>query len=122
MDLIYIKHPKEEMQKNQANFLASLAEKEKIHHALLFNYGNAAYRYHTSVEPTEEEYFQWLEGLPEDLKAHFTREGFENSKTVASLTRFVQEIRDNGMDEYMKRLLKPEDFERMKEQETKFME
>lgn len=120
MSLIYIKHPLEDIQKNQENFLASLAEeKQRIYHALLFNYGNAAYRYH-AVEPTKEEYLQWLEGLPENIRVNFEKEGFEKSKTAFPLTRFAQEIRDNGMDEYMKNLLKPEDYEQMRERQTKF--
>ena len=114
MSLIYIKHPLENIQENQENFLASIGEKERLFHALLFNYGNAAYRYH-SVEPTEEEYLQWLEGLPENLRAHFEKQGYEYSKTAFPLTRFAQEIRDVGMDEYMRNLLTPEDYQKMRE-------
>lgn len=118
MSSIYIKHPSEDIQKNQEIFLSSLVEeKQKLYHALLFNYGNAAYRYH-SVEPTEEEYLQWLEGLPENMRVNFEKEGFEKSKTAFPLTRFAQEIRDNGMDEYMKNSLKPEDYKKMKEENT----
>lgn len=108
-----MKHPLRDCQQSQENFLASVDEKERLFHALLFNYGNAAYRYH-SVEPTEEEYLQWLEGLPEELRTHFKGQGYEKCKTAFPLTRFTNEIRDVGMDEYMKKLLRPEDYEKMK--------
>lgn len=110
MSLIYIKHPSKEIQENQERLLAVLDEKGKIEQALFFNFGNACYRYH-SIEPTQEEYEQWLEGLPENIKSHFIEIGFEGSKNSLPLRRFANEIRDNGMEEYIKNLLKPEDYE-----------
>ena len=109
MDMIYIKHPIEKFNTSQKTFLEKCSESERLEHALLFNYGNAAYRYH-QVEPTEEEYKDWLEGLPEDLRKRFEKEGFESCKTALPFLRFTQESRDVGMDEYMKALLTPEDY------------
>lgn len=109
MSLIYIKHPSKSIQENQETFLASLSEKRQREQALLFNFGNASYRYH-NIEPTDNDYEQWLEGLPENIRDVFKEMGYENSKTALPLKRFANELRDIGMDEYIKRLLKPEDY------------
>ena len=110
MTLIYVKHPSKEIQDRQEKLLASLDEKERTQHALLFNFGNAAYRYH-SIEPTQDEYEQWLEGLPDNIRIHSKSLGFEGNKNSFPLRRFANEMRDRGMEEYMKNLLKPQDYE-----------
>lgn len=118
MSLIYIKHPDKECNQNQEEFLLQFNEKEQLGHALLFNFGNATYRYH-SIEPTKEDYEQWLEGLPQNVRIEFKLMGFEKCKTALPLRRFANEMRDRGMDEYIKSMLKPEDYEAIKEVETK---
>jgi hypothetical protein len=114
MSLIYIKHPLQSCNESQEKTLATCDESEQLYHALMFNYGNAAYRYH-QVEPTQEEYEQWLEGLSEIERNTFEERGFEENKLSFPLKRFANEMRDNGMDKYMKNLLKPEDYEAIKE-------
>jgi hypothetical protein len=110
MSLIYVKHPHKAIQENQETFLESLDKEQQVKQALMFNFGNASYRYHT-IEPTKDDYEQWLEGLPENVRASFKTMGYEKSKSALPLKRFANEMRDNGMDEYIKNLLKPEDFE-----------
>ncbi|HEY1053946.1 MAG TPA: hypothetical protein VGE24_02395 [Emticicia sp.] len=112
MSLIYIKHPDEDCNKNQESFLSNFQGEEQKGHALLFNYGNAAYLYHR-IDPTEEDYKMWLEGLPENVRDDFQKKGYEQSRSSLALKRFANEIRDVGMDEYVKNLLKPEDYEAM---------
>ena len=114
MNLIYIKHPLQSCNESQEKTLATCDESEQLYHALMFNYGNAAYRYH-QVEPTQEEYEQWLEGLPERARKTFEEMGFEQNKLSFPLKRFANEMRDNGMDEYIKSLLKPEDYKAINE-------
>lgn len=113
MDLIYVKHPDEDRNESQARYLAKCDESERLFHILMFNYGNAAYRYH-EVEPTQEDYEQWLEGLPERAKISFKKMGYENSKSALPLKRFANEMRDIGMDEYIQKLMKPEDYQAFK--------
>jgi hypothetical protein len=79
----------------------------------LFRIGNATYRYHqlaTESEPTEEYYFEWLQGLPENIRKDMKERGFEGCKNILSFTRYVNERNDIGMDEYLKENLSPEDF------------
>jgi hypothetical protein len=41
--------------------------------------------------------------------------GFEQNKLSFPLKRFANEMRDSGMDEYIKNLLKPKDYEAITE-------
>jgi hypothetical protein len=111
MDSIYIKHPIESCNIEQALLLSKCNDVDRKFHAQMFNYGNATFLYHKMAEPTKEEYVLWLEGLPENIRLAFTEMGYEKSKTALPLTRFANEIRDNGIDEYLKKLLKPEDYQ-----------
>jgi hypothetical protein len=118
MSLIYIKHPVESCNIQQELFLSSCNEELKSYHTLMFNYGNATYRYH-KIEPSEEEYKDWLVGLPENIRNSFTEKGYEKSKTALPLKRFANEIRDNGMDKYLKKLLKPDDYQAIQKSSEK---
>lgn len=53
----------------------------------------------------------WLEGLPEKVRIEFKVMGYDKCKSALPLKRFANEMRDIGMDEYIKNLLKPEDYE-----------
>ena len=55
MDSIYIKHPIEKYNLQQIDFLEKCPECQRPQHALMFNHGNAAYRYY-QIEPNEEEF------------------------------------------------------------------
>ena len=113
MSSIYIKHPHEDRNVSQELFLSKCDESERLFHVLMFNYGNATYRYH-EIEPTEEDYEQWLEGLPEKIRISFAKLGYENNKSALPLKRFANEMRDIGMDEYIQNLMKPEDYQAFK--------
>jgi hypothetical protein len=112
MNLIYVKHPIDSCNVNQEKIIAESNEKDRTFHALMFNYGNATYIYN-NIEPTHEEYLNWLSGLPDNIKKNFEELGFEKSKTSISLRRHANEIRDIGMDEFIKTLLTEEDYEAM---------
>ncbi len=113
MDSIYIKHPIDKYNQSQQIVLENCDESERQEKALFFNYGNAAYRYY-QIEPTEEEFKDWLECLPGEMRERFKRDGFVKSKTALPFLRFAQELRDIGMDEYLKKLLTPKDFNAIK--------
>lgn len=63
-------------------------------------------------EATADDFEDWLEGLPDKVRNHFRTEGFEVAKSVLAFQRHVLERRDLGMDEYIQKLLRPEDWER----------
>ena len=99
-----VKHPKEECNKQQEQFLAGCPPEHRRLHELIFTYGNITYRYHKdarTVNPTEEDYKEWLEGLPENVRKGMEAMGFEGCKTVLSFTRYVMEKNDIGLEEYV---------------------
>lgn len=109
-----MEHPNKEIQANQKEFLSKLDEAQRAEHARLFRVGNATYRYHRSAEqhePTEIDYREWLEGLPELIRKDMGKKGFDKCKGILSFTRYVNEKNDVGMDEWMRQNLNKEDFE-----------
>jgi hypothetical protein len=116
-ELIYIKHPHKQTGENQIDFLLSRVDDNFDFWLLSMNFGNASYRYMSLArgEETIEDFEEWLEGLPENIRKHFEEEGFEASKSAWPFRRHVMERRDIGMDEYIKRLLRPADWEKWNE-------
>jgi hypothetical protein len=99
---------------NQQAFLEKLEEPERSSHARLFRIGNVTMRYMNNDEidfdPTEEDFENWLSGLPERAQKHFRADGLEKSKGALPFRRFYMEYNDIGLDEYMKRHLSAEDY------------
>lgn len=115
--LIYVKHPDKQTRENQIHFLESRNPDDFDFWLLSMIFGNASYRYMSLArgEETLEDFQDWLEGLPENIRKHFEVEGFEASKSAWPFRRHVMERRDIGMDEYIKRLLRPADWEKWNE-------
>ncbi len=108
-----MKHPNKEQQENQKKFLETIPEEQREEHALLLRFGNASYSYHQgaqALEPSEDDYKEWLEGLRENIRRDMEIKGFEGCKGVVSFTRYVNEKNDIGMLEWMKNNLSAEDF------------
>lgn len=102
--MINVKHPNEALNASQNKFLESLSKEEKVKHALLFSYGNAAFKYHSlKIEPNMVDYNEWIEGLKEPIKSGMSEMGFEKCKGVFSFTRYVREKNDIGMVEFLKK-------------------
>lgn len=115
--MIKVKHPKEECNKQQEQFLASCPPEHRRFHELLFTTGNITYRYHSEArrsEPTQEDYNEWLEGLPENIRKDMKDLGFEKCQTVLSFTRYVMEKNDIGLEEYIKLHMDAEDYKEYK--------
>lgn len=110
MDLLYIKHPDLKLHENQVKLLNAMSDLDKSEHAQLFRLGNAAMHYYHKTEPTEEDYEDWLLGLPDNLKKHMTAKGYQGCKSILSLQRHALERRDVGMDVFIRNLLNDEDF------------
>nr|WP_297914261.1 hypothetical protein [uncultured Allomuricauda sp.] len=108
-----MEHPNKEQRERQAELLAQLPGKQREQQARMFRLGNAAFVYHrqaNELEPTEEDFKEWLEGLPEKIREDMEIKGFELCKGVLSFTRHVLEKTDIGMDEWMKWNLSEEDY------------
>ena len=113
-DLLYIRHPNPKLHANQTAFLERFSEPEKSEHAQLFRFGNASVLYYTNTDqtgPTEEDYTDWLSGLPDNIRKDMMLKGYERCKSIVSLQRHALERRDMGMSEFMRKLLNDEDFE-----------
>lgn len=108
-----MKHPIKEMNINQEEFISFLPEDQKEKHRQAFRIGNACYIYHQSaekLEPTKEDFKEWLEGLPTQPRKDFERKGFENCLGVLSFTRYVNEKNDIGLDTWLQKHLSQEDY------------
>lgn len=111
--MIKVKHPLEQKNINQENFVQSVSENEREFHELLFSYGNAVYIYHSlDIEPTLQDYEEWLEGLDEVIRIDMEKKGFEKCKTILSFTRYVRERKDIGMEEFVKEKMGIEEYEK----------
>ncbi|MGL6128566.1 hypothetical protein SAMN05444360_1344 [Chryseobacterium carnipullorum] len=100
--MISAKHPLEQYNTAQENFINNLADKDKEYHSLLFSYGNASYLYHNlPIEPSFEDYTEWLEGLQENIRKDMQSKGFETCKSILSFTRYVREKRDIHMEDFI---------------------
>lgn len=98
----------------QRGVLQELPEDERPAHAQLFRIGNVAVRYHqareTGFHPTEEDWREWLAGLPPRIRPMMEAEGFEVAQRALPFRRYYLERRDVGMEEYMERNLSPTDY------------
>ena len=85
--MIQVKHPDESRNRSQEDFLARCPDEDRRYHALMFTYGNIVYRYHqgsTELHLTEEDFQEWLEGLPDDVKPKMKKLGFHRCKSMLS--------------------------------------
>jgi hypothetical protein len=106
-----MKHPDDKFNESQAEFLAQVPERERRYHELIFIVGNATVQYHRQAKeyhPTEPDWKEWLEGLPENIRKSMLEEGFEKSKRILSFTRYVMEKNDIGLDDFLKANIDPE--------------
>ena len=111
-DLLQPRHPLDKYHQSQLEFLRALPAEQRSYHARLFRLGNATYRYQqlAAGEVTEEDYRDWLEGLPAKMRDSVERDGFEKSKGILGLRRHALERRDIGYAAFMQSILSPEDW------------
>lgn len=114
-EMIRVKHPLDKCNTMQESFLENVSEELKEFHSLMFSYGNATYLYHNlPVEPTLQDFNEWLGGLDGNIKKDMEKRGFEACKGVLSFTRYVREKRDIGLDEFVMEKMGKEDYEKYK--------
>jgi hypothetical protein len=111
--MIKVKHPVPECNIAQEKYLASCPQEHRRFHELFYTYGNITYRYHNDAQrlaPTEEDYKEWLQGLPDNLREAMKTAGFEECKRMLPFTRYVMEKNDIGIDEYVQLHMDQEDY------------
>lgn len=59
-------------------------------------------------ELTQEHFKLWIASLVEPMKSSFKKKELQNCKGVLNFQRFVLELNDMGMIEFMKQRLSPE--------------
>lgn len=112
--MIKMKHPVEECNISQEEFLATCPIEKRRFHELMFTVGNISYRYHHEAKdysPNMIDYQEWLEGLHDKVRKGTEVQGFEKCKSILSFTRYVMEKNDVGMDEYIRLHMDPQDYE-----------
>ena len=107
-----------ELRQNQQELLESLDPQRREWVAYMLRTGNASMYYYKEqqAEPTEEDFQEWLEGLPENIASDFRESGYESSRGALPLRRYAAEKNDLGLDAYMKQALLPKDYDRWMEQ------
>jgi myosin-crossreactive antigen len=68
------------------------------------------YKQLNSKELTEEDFKLWIDSLEEPMKGAFNKKGLKECRGVLNFQRFILELQDIGLDEYLKNNLTEEDF------------
>ncbi len=80
----------------------------------IFRFGYWCKRYYDQPEgedATPEEFDDWIASLDEPMKSKFRRDGLEECRGVVGFMRFVNECRDMGMDEFLEKNIRAEDWD-----------
>jgi hypothetical protein len=65
---------------------------------------------------TEDEYRLWIESLQEPMKKHFSSKSLQLNKGVLNLQRFILELRDIPLEEFMRDILTEEEYKMYQKQ------
>ena len=71
------------------------------------------YSYYTLLDVntiTEDEYKLWIESLEDPMKKHFSSKSLQLNKEVLNLQRFILELRDVSLEEFMRDKLTEEEY------------
>ena len=71
---------------------------------------NDYYRQLNPKELTEENFKLWIESLEDPMRGSFKNKGLDSCRGVLNFQRFILELQDKGLDEYLKNNLTDEDF------------
>lgn len=109
--MIKVKHPIPEKNIEQEKLLNLIPEETLHFFGLVMSHTNACYIYYNrDVEPTYEDYLEWLTGLPHTLRSDMKALGFGTCKNMLSLRRYLLEKNDVGMEEFIKNLMGSDDY------------
>jgi hypothetical protein len=84
---------------------------QRINKAVLSYYSQVKSR-----ELTEEDFSLWIESLADPMKTGFKSKGLNECRGVLNFQRFILELQDNGLEEYLKNELKEEDYNYWRDQ------
>jgi hypothetical protein len=59
---------------------------------------------------TENDFHEWIESLQEPMKSAFKNKGLDECRGVLNFQRFILELQDKGLQEYLKDRLTEEEF------------
>jgi arsenate reductase-like glutaredoxin family protein len=79
---------------------------------LLLRIGRVTTEYYNQLNSkklTEEEFKLWIESLEEPMRGVFNKKGLQECKGVLNFQRFILELRDKGLEEYLKENLTEEE-------------
>lgn len=82
------------------------------------NFDKAITEYYKQLNSSSisiEEFSLWIDSLQDPMKGHFKAKGIDSCRGVLNLQRFVLELRDMPLDEYLKERLTEEEFRAYKE-------
>lgn len=103
--MINVKHPIEDKNIAQEQFLNTLPDNQKNGFALICSHTNAVYRYYnTYVDPNEQDYKEWLTALEELFKEGMQKLGYEACENILSFKRYVREKNDIGLELFVKKI------------------
>ncbi len=98
---------------SQLKYLSQFEGETRIEMERTLRIGIVASQYHKGdgikFEPTQQDWEDWLAGLPEREAILFRKEGFEKGILAFPFRRFYMELNDLGLEEYMKEHLSTED-------------
>jgi hypothetical protein len=80
---------------------------------ILLRIGRATTDYYKQLnrnELTDKDFNLWIESLEEPMRSSFKNKGLDNCRGVLNFQRFILELQDIGLDEYLKNNLTEEDF------------
>ncbi len=69
-----------------------------------------------SKELTESDFNLWIDSLSEPMRSSFKSKGLNECRGVLNFQRFILELQDNGLEEYLKRELTEEDYSYWRDQ------
>jgi hypothetical protein len=75
------------------------------------------YKQLSSSTITQDEYKLWIDSLQEPMRGHFKDKGLDNCRGVLNLQRFIIELRDNPLEDYLRERLTEEEYKAYKEAE-----
>lgn len=79
----------------------------------LIRIGHIFTAYYKQLNPqdlTEDNFKLWIEGLNDPMKTVFNKKGLQGCRGVIAFQRFILELQDNGLEEYLKNELTGEDY------------
>lgn len=80
---------------------------------ILFRIGQTTTSYYKQLkaqELTENDFKQWIESLQEPMKGAFSKKGLMECRGILNFQRFILELQDKGLNDYLKRELSEDDY------------